>query len=653
MNNTGNYFNQFYNYLNSFAGYSSELSKEPEIAADQSNPEILSKIIPKNSLSLEQQNKVQKWLDFHFNNSGIKINDLHTIIKSLIVKNSDREIDESLATGNTLIKLYLQTGLPISLVVTEFLRLISLKKDVSADEILTMLQNAFDKMMELSHLLHSRPLAINNTCQMYALFIEAEHLTHLYEDDLKRKGNFSSKEIQSRRDAYFLKLISPMTVVAPNEELTLETGLFILHLGAEIFCENPKGHSDQTNGHLKSIIEFQKKYSLSESRILSLIPLYQQGISIAALDNLLKNCPDEREKEIMLSTIAAVQKKLLEIQRGDEVYEKKQSQEGVRKSHAFAIFSNDIYIVKKRNVLGRGGFKEVSKAISLRNPDKEFVRAKSVFKKDVSLNKQAKVVNEMVKEGKLLDEIRRDMKLEEVSYIVPAYNVTIKTVKMTGESRCVMFQEKMDGDGKKLFYAELHHKLYALCDCAHGFAALHKQGRVHMDAKPANLLFQGDLKSSIPVRGKLADFGFSHKVGQLFGGGSLAYISPEQHEKIKQNQLFEASPQFDAFGMGAIIYEVVRGDDSLVRVPDIIYGLLGTSKMKILIENEKNRVREKPFFLIGLKENNPFLIKWEKSVRIQIRMLEIAQKLLEYDPQKRISCAKAALELEEIINTEY
>jgi hypothetical protein len=93
-----------------------------------------------------------------------------------------------------------------------------------------------------------------------------------------------------------------------------------------------------------------------------------------------------------------------------------------------------------------------------------------------------------------------------------------------------------------------------VCD---GLAYAHREGVVHCDLKPPNILF--DASGSA----KVADFGIAHVSGELltrtwqtsagFVAGTLPYMSPEQADGVRDD------PRIDIYALGAVLYRMLVG----------------------------------------------------------------------------------------------
>ncbi len=93
-------------------------------------------------------------------------------------------------------------------------------------------------------------------------------------------------------------------------------------------------------------------------------------------------------------------------------------------------------------------------------------------------------------------------------------------------------------------------------DVLDGLAAIHAEGAVHRDVKPANVLLDGD------GRALVADLGVAHvdadveaTIATLAGRqpGTLAYMSPEQARGAS------VDARSDVYAVGAVLYEAVAG----------------------------------------------------------------------------------------------
>jgi serine/threonine protein kinase len=164
-----------------------------------------------------------------------------------------------------------------------------------------------------------------------------------------------------------------------------------------------------------------------------------------------------------------------------------------------------------------------------------------------------------------------------------------------------------------------------------GLAHTHSLGIIHCDIKPANILVQGD-----PLKCILTDYGISKKEGLNKGDHSCTrwYRPPEIIQKKQYS--FPA----DMWSFGCIIYELITYDVLFKGAPcgelsnyeddtdiplDIEWGIWDLINKNI----ESNNANK----MLGL------------TIRIknyEIELLDLFQKCMEIDPEKRIT-AKDAL----------
>lgn len=157
-------------------------------------------------------------------------------------------------------------------------------------------------------------------------------------------------------------------------------------------------------------------------------------------------------------------------------------------------------------------------------------------------------------------------------------------------------------------------------DVARALVHAHRQGILHCDLKPANILLDGD------DRPRLADFGQSRLVTERDPSlGTLFYMAPEQSDLGAI-----PSPRWDVYALGAVLYEMLTGAPPY-RSPQGEQRLRGLTSLSERLAMYRRIVAEssKP---VGHRR------RW-----IDSRLAEIVDRCLETDPARRYPDAEAVL----------
>ena len=88
---------------------------------------------------------------------------------------------------------------------------------------------------------------------------------------------------------------------------------------------------------------------------------------------------------------------------------------------------------------------------------------------------------------------------------------------------------------------------------------IHRQGMVHLDIKPENILVFDD------GRAVLADFGITRQQGETTTEGTPRYMSPEQAAGDRP-----VSPQSDVYALAVVIYEMLAGQPPFRSESDVV-----------------------------------------------------------------------------------
>jgi WD40 repeat protein len=94
-------------------------------------------------------------------------------------------------------------------------------------------------------------------------------------------------------------------------------------------------------------------------------------------------------------------------------------------------------------------------------------------------------------------------------------------------------------------------------------ASAHRQGVVHRDVKPSNILLDEEGNAYLADFGIAKDIAVSDRTEPRAVKGSLLYLAPEQ---IRGEAI---SPRTDVYALGVVLYEVLVGEHPFADVPDM------------------------------------------------------------------------------------
>ena len=600
---------------------------------------------------------IQTLLDSHDVDIYHSAEEIISIIMGLKTQASHLDQTEILSIATSAIKSVLSThkvtAYPLSLLNKHYYSML-MSKNYTEDEIAPTIQHAYMKMLQHSHLQRFLSLGIHSDCAL-SFFIEAERLRNLLEEEFKAK-ELSDEAAKTQADLCFAHFLDTVLDIQPTERMTLESGFTIMRIIKE-FLTKEKGDISKSSISIGVLWTISRALQLQWNEIIALTTLYKYNCSIQKIQDLLLT-PYAYKARLIKTTFMKIAAHLNANGMKKEIYCKREGGKLLRTTFAFAITQDDIYIVIKdgwHGTIGVGASKEVSIAISLCHPDKEFVRAKSKFPKKAPPKKKISTVEGMQYERQFLLGLHASLPKEEARYFAPPHTAAFSSPKESNNPRCILFQEKMNHSGNNFIKKWFNkHSLYATRDCAQAFSILHHRKFVHLDGKWANILIQGDCQNdTTPVQAKLTDFEFTCPIGKSANCGTYHYLSPEQLKGVNDKQIrsFNASPKHDSFALGIMICQIAGQIDipQPINGAAVSFGELSENSLNDKIAHAKRKISS------NQPQNyaNTDAKEAEKQRNIKIQMLDIAIDLVKTNPEERLSCQDAALKLNQLIESNY
>lgn len=285
------------------------------------------------------------------------------------------------------------------------------------------------------------------------------------------------------------------------------------------------------------------------------------------------------------------------------------------------------------NILGKGTFKEVTKAIDLTTytPLARVGLRSSVE----SLQQNGEMQKALEEECHLANEIAK-----ESTHCAPKFQIA-----KAKDGSTAILQKRFSLQGFDLRKAFPEHQLKGLTDLAHGAADLHRAGRLHLDLKPNNCLVQGNLKDrSKHLTLKLTDFGTVQPIGQAKPNGTPFFMAPEVFRAYAANRdipSLNVTDKADSYSLGVSIWSVVTTilseRPSLAPDEEVSIALLDNYDPNDAWVFPSQNIPD------AREQLQQSIAKEKDSIRKQ--MLEVALDLIDLNPKDRISCEEAAQRL--------
>jgi serine/threonine protein kinase len=119
--------------------------------------------------------------------------------------------------------------------------------------------------------------------------------------------------------------------------------------------------------------------------------------------------------------------------------------------------------------------------------------------------------------------------------------------------------------GERMDEMGFDESLWTTVGIVRGIAHAHRRGRVHLDLKPSNILFDTDENWAVP---RIADWGLSRSLINASNHSpprTLLYAAPEQHRPEKYGGIDHRT---DVYQLGLVLYEMLTGEFPFGQTPE-------------------------------------------------------------------------------------